>query len=369
MKNGRLSWLCLVSVHGRQTQGSIDCKTSLDTVSGTKPRRGTTPSRGFTLIELLVVIAIIAVLIALLLPAVQQAREAVRRVQCKNHLKQIGLALHSYESTHRFWPEQSGTPQPGPLYKMPMSSWMTSVLPYLDQANLYRGYDWSRDWHDVANLAVVTMNVPVYNCPSAPIREGFEYTVLVTYADPVTTTATLGTRTFYYGATTDYTNVGGIGTNLNNTLTQKVTNPGTSGILMSNAVSLAAVTDGLSNTILVAECAGRPNLYQRGMLVPDGTTPKTWSGSSTKPFPVGGVWASHNKGFLIDGALANGYTTSTPGVASVNFSNDNEIYAFHPGGANVLMADGSVRLVAESMSLQVLCAMASRAGGEVVSMD
>ncbi|MBS0206359.1 MAG: DUF1559 domain-containing protein [Planctomycetes bacterium] len=325
--------------------------------------------RGFTLIELLVVIAIIAILIALLLPAVQQAREAARRVQCRNHLKQIGLALHNYESTHRLWPEESGAPQPGPLYNMPRSSWMTSILPYFDQANLYQGYNWSRDWQDPVNQPIVMTRLALFNCPSAAERAGFEYTILVDYADAITTSPTLGPRTFFYGATTDYTNVGGIGTNLNKSLPQPIPSPTSSGILMNSAVSLAAVTDGLSNTMLVTECAGRPNLYQRGKMVPDGATPKSWSGSSTHPFPVGGVWASHNKGFLIDGAQPNGYTNSTPGTAPVNYSNDNEVYAFHPGGAHVLMADGSVRMVGESMSLYVLCAMATRAGGEVVSTD
>jgi prepilin-type N-terminal cleavage/methylation domain-containing protein/prepilin-type processing-associated H-X9-DG protein len=325
--------------------------------------------RGFTLIELLVVIAIIAVLIALLLPAVQQAREAARRIQCRNNLKQIGLALHNYESTHGLWPEESGAPQQGSLYNMPRSSWMTSILPHFDQANLYQQYDWTRDWLDPVNQSTIMTQISLYNCPSAPIRPGFEYTILVSYSDRNTSTPTLGPRTFYYGATTDYTNVGGIGTNLNKSLPQPIMNPTSSGILMASAVSLAAITDGLSNTILVTECAGRPRLYQRGMLIPDGTTPKTWSGSSTHPFPTGGVWASHSKGFLIDGALPNGYTNSTPGTAPVNSSNDNEVYAFHPGGAHVLMADGSVRMVAESMSLQLLSAMATRAGGEVVSTD
>lgn len=361
MVNCRLSSRTSVSGNVTQKHGNIGKPVN---VGDHKRRR-----RGFTLIELLVVIAIIAILIALLLPAVQQAREAARRIQCRNNLKQIGLALHNYESTHRLWPEQSGTPQPGYLYNMPRSSWMTSILPYFDQANLYQGYNWSRDWQDPVNQTAVTMRLAIYDCPSAPARPGFEYTVLVDYADPVSTTPILGTRSYYYGATTDYTNIGGIGTNLNNSLPQPIPSPTTSGILMSKAVALSAVTDGLSNTMLVTECAGRPNLYQRGKLVPDGATPKSWSGSSTHPFPVGGVWASHNKGFLIDGALANAATNSTPGVAPVNYSNDNEVYSFHPGGANVLMADGSVRMVAESMSLQVLCAMATRAGGEVVSTD
>src|SRR5207244_4339052 len=126
---------------------------------------------------------------------------------------------------------------------------------------------------------------------------------------------------------------------------------------------------GLSNTLLVTECAGRPNLYQRGRLVPDGTTPKTWSGSSgvNRPFPTGGVWASHLKGFLIDGARADGTTNSGPGNFScaVNCSNDNEVYSFHTGGANALMADGSVRFLRETLSLRSLTALVTRQGGEI----
>lgn len=369
MTDSRSSWQKLLRVSTRSWQRSKQNRSPKYNRVGTRLIRSSIASRGFTLIELLVVIAIIAVLIALLLPAVQQAREAARRTQCRNNLKQIGLSLHNYESTYRLWPEESGAPQPGYLYNMPRSSWMTSILPYLDQANLYQRYDLTRDWQDPVNQPVVMTNLSAYSCPSAPIRPGFEYTVLVSYADASTTTATLSPRTFYYGASTDYTNVGGIGTNLNNVLPQPIANPTSSGILMTSAVSLAAVTDGLSNTILVTECAGRPNLYQRGLLVPDGTTPKTWSGSSTRPFPVGGVWASHNKGFLVDGAQFNGYTNTTPGLAPINYSNDNEVYAFHPGGAHTLMADGSVRMVTESMSLQVLCAMATRAGGEITSND
>jgi prepilin-type N-terminal cleavage/methylation domain-containing protein len=326
---------------------------------------------GFTLIELLVVIAIIAILIALLLPAVQQAREAARRAQCKNNLKQVGLALHNYESAHTFWPMQSTSPLPGPRYNWVRGSWMTAILPHLEQNPLAQQYNPNLNWHDSGNEAVVKAQLAIYDCPSAPRRPGFEWAVLLSYADPVTTTPTLTPRDFYYGATTDYTNVGGIGSGLNNRLPAglKLADPFNCGILKADAVRLAEVSDGLSSTVLVTECAGRPVLYQKGISVPDGATPKTWSGSSsvTRPFPTGGVWASHNKGFLIDGAQPNGHTNVAPGTCPLNCSNDNEVYSFHVGIAHALYADGSVRVLGESMSLNVLVAMISRNGNEVVS--
>lgn len=327
--------------------------------------------RGFTLVELLVVIAIIGVMVSLLLPAVQAAREAARRMQCSNNLKQIGLALHNYESTHRVFPAQSWGPRPGVHFNARRGSWFTAILPMVEQTSLADLYSWQHNWHDPENAVAVNSDVPTFRCPSATDRPGFEWAVLVNYANATTTTLTTTPRDFYAGSVTDYANVGGISAQLNALLpaNQQVGDPPNSGVLKETAVRLAEIVDGLSNTILVVECAGRPNLYQNRRLVPDGATPKTWSGAAsvTRPFPTGGVWASHNKGFLVAGAQRDGNTAIRPGLCLINCSNDNEIYSFHPGGSNVLMADGSVSFLTEALPLETLAAMVSRNGGEVVS--
>lgn len=330
-------------------------------------------SRGFTLIELLVVIGIIGILIGLLLPAVQAAREAARRMQCSNNLKQVGLALHNYESAFHVWPAQSSGPSQGKNFAARRGSWFTAALPFFEQSGLFQEFDSSLHWHDAGNQTAVMTQVPTLRCPSVPDRRGFEWTVLVDYANATTTDYTLTPRAFYDGATTDYANVGGIGTQLNAVLppTQRLADPRNCGILKRTAVKLSDVRDGLSNTILVLECAGRPDLYQNGRIVADGTTPKTWSGSSsvTRPFPTGGVWASHNKGFLVDGSQTDGNTKIRPGICSINCSNDNEVYSFHVGGAHVLMADGSVRFITSSLPIDQLAALVSRNGREVVAIE
>ncbi|RLS35937.1 MAG: DUF1559 domain-containing protein [Planctomycetota bacterium] len=326
-------------------------------------------ARGFTLIELLVVIAIIAVLIALLLPAVQQAREAARRSQCKNNLKQMGLALHNYESTFTMFPASRIDLNPPRFQK----SWVTSCLPYMDQAPLYNLYNANVPWYDPTNDQATTTILSTVRCPSAVSGASLPSSALYTAI-----TNSLRSDTPAWGVS-DYGSVNAVRNGLN------VASGGTSWAPLKekdgglgrgpNGVRLAQISDGLSNTMLVGEDAGRPSLYIKQK---PAMNPKSGAVSGTPWTKDGWGWADINNGFSLDGSAENGINndTSSSGVVTnssgaigkcyINCSNDSEMYSFHTGGSHVLMGDGAVRFLSANIDGQTLVALGTRDGGEVV---
>ncbi|MFO0865038.1 MAG: DUF1559 domain-containing protein [Gemmataceae bacterium] len=309
--------------------------------------------RGFTLIELLVVIAIIAVLIALLVPAVQKVRESAARAQCQNNLKQMGIALHNYEGQFKTFPAGSSGPAssatPPPPYR---HGWVAFTLPWIEQDNVRKVYDMNASWYDPSNANVILIPLNVYHCPSA------EFGRTATSASTV-----FGSRT---AAAWDYGNV-----NVSSYA------PGYSGTANADrrkgvmndreASKIAQITDGLSNTLMVSECANRPQLWVLGRQRPDLNAETSASSGGGLGYVTGGVWAEHQKTVSVGGATVDGEKTIGGGPCAINCTNDWEIYSMHTGGANGLFADGSVRFLSSGITIETLAALCSRAGGEVAS--
>jgi prepilin-type N-terminal cleavage/methylation domain-containing protein/prepilin-type processing-associated H-X9-DG protein len=309
---------------------------------------------GFTLVELLVVIAIIGVLVALLLPAVQAARESARRMQCTNNLKQLGLALHNHHDTHLIFPaaqdEIYNPAVPATTWK---HSWVPRILPYIEQQALQEKYRYDQNWDDASSNdkvgGPIKQNISGFLCPSAPDknrrqqgqnRACFDYPATTERNYP---NAFLSAAQASAVATADPHFIGILGHN-------KVVN-GTPDLARRR---FADITDGTSNTFILAECAGRNQWF--------------FMGKRQATNASAGPWAAPNSRIQIGGCDPSNINNAT-GPKAINCRNDKEIYAFHPGGANVCMADGSVRHVGTSVSLDVALALLTRERGENIPAD
>jgi prepilin-type processing-associated H-X9-DG protein/prepilin-type N-terminal cleavage/methylation domain-containing protein len=299
----------------------------------------------FTLVELLVVIAIIGLLIGLLLPAVQQAREAARRAQCIDNLKQIGLAYHNHETAHKAFPPFSIFESAKPV------GWGIFLLPFIEQIALYERYDfdvpffYSDPARGIDNQKVANTPLPFCRCPSAPERGAYTYTFNYPGYPAIT----------WQAWPADYSPVAGVGLSLNSYLGLGYTSEQLAGALDADRFTpISALRDGTSQTILIAEMAGKNDLWQNGK-----STGQKLSGF----FGGQGGWADATSGASrLYGSTQDG--TISPGPCGINASNDYGLYAFHSGGANVLFADGSARLLRENVSIRVLAGLVTRAGGE-----
>ncbi|MBX6315592.1 MAG: DUF1559 domain-containing protein [Isosphaeraceae bacterium] len=375
-------------------------------------RSGPRGARGFTLIELLVVIAIIGVLIALLLPAVQAAREAARRSQCVNNLKQLGLAIHNYEQTNQCFPLSCNAGCIGSSCNPPNNvggawgSWSPHalLLPYLEQNALYQAANFSfitqgtQDFSTYGNVlfnsTVVRTRIQSFLCPSSPLPQG---NFATTWGVP-----TPGNS--YFGSVGSSWGFSGTWTNAPNGIFRYRGNP----------VAVRDVTDGTSNTVAFGEwrigdgdnskfsiqdivnVGSGTNLGGGNADTPNANMPvgaaalpayvltckNTWAVSGTAPggsqaiqrSTIGDLWApgyfSHTLGNLLLPP-----NPPTPNCLSCGGCGDNDgpgifsLSSYHPGGANICMADGSVRFLKNSTALQTVWALGSRAGGETISSD
>jgi prepilin-type N-terminal cleavage/methylation domain-containing protein/prepilin-type processing-associated H-X9-DG protein len=291
--------------------------------------------RALSLVELLVVIAIISILMALLIPAVQMAREAARRAQCQSQVRQVGLASHNFEQSRRFLPPaEIFTDHFNNLHTLrtlniPQGvshSWFSFLLPYAEQDPAAQLYSRLHDARAPQNDAARNTYVPILHCPSSPDSEHFDRSSDPEYGN-------------FTGAICDYA------------VCMRVDEPHTAyptlawGVLVPRRLStLQQVTDGLSNTLFVGEYSSRRSAYVTGRRRVPGHPVSMWAGDVTT--------------FMMQGHSADGLFK--PGPCVMNCSNRGGFYSFHPGGMNAVFADGSTHFIAETTDSKVFASMVTR---------
>lgn len=346
---------------------------------------------GFTLIELLVVIAIIAVLVSMLLPAVQQAREAARRSQCRNNLKQMGLAIHNYEGTHKRFPSsgESTYELSNPTIRMFFPcSFNVAILPYIDQQNIANAWNYNVHYTMPPNGGpggLASTNIPAFLCP---------------------TNGTTGPDLMGYGLT-DYMPIAYVDFDANGnrggvagSYTANVQGVDFGGML-GFCKRISDTTDGVSNTIAVIEDSGRPtnnggSYNIAGTAVINGVTVSVTLGGpqvydttqlaaakNQTPYVAGGTfgvpgrWADPDNGSGISGPpnmtgqFINQNRMPAGGPASCPWNVNNcgpndEPFSLHAGGVHALLGDGSVRFITDALNYNTLRMLANPKDGGVV---
>jgi prepilin-type N-terminal cleavage/methylation domain-containing protein/prepilin-type processing-associated H-X9-DG protein len=336
--------------------------------------------RGFTLVELLVVIAIIGILVALLLPAIQAAREAARRSQCVNKMKQLGLAVLNYESARKLLPYANTPNDTTPMKSgacagtaggvgtsngLQHHTVFTYILPYLEEQATYDQIDFSLSWDSTAtnkknttNRAATSRDIDVLLCPSTENRPGMATTDYNVVARIDATEYCDGTR-------------GVDAVAVAKRQTDKLL-----GMLTDTQNSIRKVSDGMSKTIMFVESAGRPNHYVQGKTLKN----LMWEENSTLKQPgLGGLtdyqWA--DGGIAADGSdglyivWGKKYPTTTDIQAAcpmrtsvMNCDNYKGVYSFHSGGTNIAFGDGSVQFIKDDVAADTFVSLITRGAGD-----
>jgi prepilin-type N-terminal cleavage/methylation domain-containing protein/prepilin-type processing-associated H-X9-DG protein len=333
-----------------------------------------TRRRAFTIIELLVVIAIIAVLMGLLLPAVQKARESANRLSCKNNLKQIGLAVHGYVDTYKVLPPSHNA----------TDGWTAIILPWMEQDEVFALYTVGVGYDQGNNVNAISYTVPNFICPSAPDADS-RFQILQSpsgYGSSQALPAMMGLVD--YGAVNQVFDGFYIANGL--PVPNNYPAPCLGPLQPNKTTAMTTIKDGASRTIMIAEDAGQPSSFVLGKpcltIRPPGASIIKKEGIGM-PTPDWG-WADPgfaysingcdpNNGYIIQhdgpnaGKVSNGQGGFIPPSGTpvfINGNNNGELYSFHSGGANVVFVDGSVHFLSQNMSAAPFAALVTARGGE-----
>jgi prepilin-type N-terminal cleavage/methylation domain-containing protein len=325
---------------------------------------------GFTLIELLVVIAIIAILVAMLLPAVQQVREAARKTQCSDHLHNLAIAIHNYEATHRTLPFAWMINT-----DLNVSPYGIQLLPFIEQKPLWDKWDSRAPAFNEAvamfppasvqgNLEVIATPLEIFTCPSTPGAEKGDYGLPANAGGPGVPPVNLS----WTAARSDYCATTGVlgpfaqiaySGNPGGNRDGAMANVGPGSLGGKAITRMANITDGTANTALLGERVGGPVIYRKGQI--DNTL------TTAAGMAQGGAWGDFLNGeHWLGGALYDG--TPGGGPCGINCTNarGSGFMSFHPGGCQFAMADGVVKFISENVAAQILAGIITCSKGEVI---